>query len=147
MREAIKEMVAFNVLPATLWALRWSDAGFPTIVNTEILRAEAAFWTQGEQKMEHLLSENSAQTPVEAGDGHFPVQSQIWMLLTSHTLRHATVPSTGMKTSRRWVSVSQQVPHVVRSDWENEARWLAAHRSHRPGHTAEISFDTKGLRH
>ncbi len=56
LREAIKEMVAFNVLPATLWALRWSDAGFPTIINTEILRAEAAFWTQGESKMEHLLS-------------------------------------------------------------------------------------------
>jgi hypothetical protein len=40
LREAIKEMVAFNVLPATLWALRWTDAGFPTILNTEILRAE-----------------------------------------------------------------------------------------------------------
>ena len=54
LREAIKEMVAFNVLPATLWALRWTDAGFPTILNTGILRAEAAFWTQGEAKMEHL---------------------------------------------------------------------------------------------
>ncbi len=40
LREAIKEMVAFNVLPA-LWALRWSEAGFPTILNTGILRAEA----------------------------------------------------------------------------------------------------------
>jgi hypothetical protein len=72
LREAIKEMVAFNVLPATLWALRWSEAGFPTIQNTGILRAEAAFWTLGETKMEHLLADNSAQTPVEAGDGHFP---------------------------------------------------------------------------
>ena len=72
LREAIKEMVAFNVLPTTLWALRWSAAGFPTILNIGILRAEAAFWTLGESKMEHLLADNSAQTPVEAGDGHFP---------------------------------------------------------------------------
>ena len=40
--------------------------------NTGILRAEAAFWTQGESKMEHLLADNSARTQVEAGDGHFP---------------------------------------------------------------------------
>jgi hypothetical protein len=47
-------------------------AGFPTIINTESLRAEAAFWKQGESKMEHLLADNSTQTPVAAGDGHFP---------------------------------------------------------------------------
>ena len=71
-RGAVKEMVAFEVLPATLWAMLWSAAGYPTILNIEILRAEAAFWTLGESKMEHLLADNSAQTPVEAGDGHFP---------------------------------------------------------------------------
>ena len=49
LREAIKEMV-FNVLPAILWALRWSYAGFPTILNTEILRAEPAFWTLGKRR-------------------------------------------------------------------------------------------------
>lgn len=72
LRQAVKEMVAFNVMPATLWAMIWSASGYPTILNVWILRAEAAFWTLGDQKMEHLLGDTSGQTPVEAGDGHFP---------------------------------------------------------------------------
>ena len=71
-RTAVKEMVAFNLLPATVWSLVWSGHGYPTIQNIENLRAEPAFWTLGDAKMEHLLSDTSVQTAVEAGDGHFP---------------------------------------------------------------------------
>ena len=43
-RQGIKEMIAFNVLPATAKAVRWTAHNFPAISNTEILEAEPAFW-------------------------------------------------------------------------------------------------------
>jgi integrase len=71
-RQGIKEMIAFNVLPATAKAVRWTAHNFPAISNTEILEAEPAFWQLGETKMRHVLMDASVQTAVEAGDGHFP---------------------------------------------------------------------------
>ena len=71
-RDAIRDMVKYHVLPATAAALRWTGHNFPGIANPEILEGEAEFWRQGETKMRHLLDDISQQTAVEAGDGHFP---------------------------------------------------------------------------
>jgi hypothetical protein len=67
LREAFKEMVAFNILPATLWALRWSAAGFPTILNIGILRAEAAFWTLGSQRWSTFSRTTRVRRPSRRG--------------------------------------------------------------------------------
>ena len=71
-REAIKEMIAFNLMPATALALRFSGNAFPGIANPQILAAEAMFWSLGNPVMQHLLDDLSTRTAVEAGDGHFP---------------------------------------------------------------------------
>ena len=71
-RNGIKEMVLFEVLPATAKAIRWSNHNFPTIQNPELLEAEPAFWVVGEVIMKRLLKDILARTAVEAGDGHFP---------------------------------------------------------------------------
>ena len=71
-REGIREMVCVNLLPSTVWALVFTQHGFPTISNVELLRAEAQFWSLGEEKMRHLLTDTSHATAVEEGDGHFP---------------------------------------------------------------------------
>jgi hypothetical protein len=72
LREGIQEMVAVNLMPSTIWSLRFTGHGFPTIDNVELLRAEAQFWGLGEAKLKHLLQDTSPRTAVEAGDGHFP---------------------------------------------------------------------------
>jgi hypothetical protein len=72
LREGIQEMVAVNLMPSTVWSLRFTGHGFPTIDNVELLRAEAQFWSLGEAKLKHLLQDTSPRTAVEAGDGHFP---------------------------------------------------------------------------
>jgi hypothetical protein len=40
--------------------------------NTVTLRDEAQFFTLGEQKVKHLLTDTSPRTAVEDGNGHFP---------------------------------------------------------------------------
>jgi hypothetical protein len=72
LREGIQEMVAVNLMPSTVWSLRFTGHGFSTIDNVELLRAEAQFWSLGEVKLKHLLQDTSPRTAVEAGDGHFP---------------------------------------------------------------------------
>jgi hypothetical protein len=71
-REGIREMVCVNLLPSTVWALVFTQNGFPTISNVELLRAEAKLWSLGEEKMRHRLSDTSHATAVEEGDRHFP---------------------------------------------------------------------------
>ena len=70
--DGIREMVAVNLLPGTVWSLRYTSHDFPTIENVELLRAEAQFWRLGEAKMRHLLHDTSVRTAVDDGDGHFP---------------------------------------------------------------------------
>ena len=65
-------MVAVNLMPSTVWSLRFTGHGFPTIDNVDLLRTEAQFWTLGDGKLRHLLQDTSPRTAVEAGDGHFP---------------------------------------------------------------------------
>jgi hypothetical protein len=72
LRDGIQEMVAVNLMPSTVWSLKYTAHGFPTIDNVELLRAEAQFWSLGEEKLRHLLTDTSPRTAVEAGDGHFP---------------------------------------------------------------------------
>jgi hypothetical protein len=66
--------LAINLLSGTVWSLRYTGHDFPTIENVELLRAdsEAQFWSLGEEKMRHLLSDTSVRTAVDDGDGHFP---------------------------------------------------------------------------
>ena len=68
----LKEMVVVNLLPSTVWALKFTNHAFPTIDNVDILAAEAQFWRLGDIRMRHVLHDISPQTPVERGDGHFP---------------------------------------------------------------------------
>ncbi len=63
----IREMVAVNLLPGTVWSLRYTGHDFPTIENVELLRAEAQFWRLGEEKMRHLLQHTSVCTAVDDG--------------------------------------------------------------------------------
>ena len=70
--EGVKEMVLLNLMPSTVWALRFTQHAFPTIENVDILRAEAPFWRLGDERMRHVLEDISSPTPVERGDGHFP---------------------------------------------------------------------------
>jgi hypothetical protein len=72
LRDGIREMVAVNLLPSTVWGLVYTGHGFPTIDNVQLLRAEAQFWSLGADKLHHLLADTSPLTAVEAGDGHFP---------------------------------------------------------------------------
>ena len=75
-RDAIRNMIKYHLLPATTGQLLWTGHNFPGIANPEILEGEAEFWRQGKTKLRHLLDDISQQTAVEAGDGHFPgVQS------------------------------------------------------------------------
>jgi hypothetical protein len=67
--DGIREMVAVNLLPETVWSLLYTGQHFFTIKNVEILRAEAQFWRLGEEKMRHLLSDTSVRTAVDDGDG------------------------------------------------------------------------------
>jgi hypothetical protein len=64
-------MVAVNLMPSTVWSLKYTAHRFPTIDNVELLRAEAQFWSLREEKLRHLLTDTSQRTAVEAGDGHF----------------------------------------------------------------------------
>ncbi len=52
--------------------LRYTAHGFPTIDNVELPLAEAQFWSLGEEKLRHLLTDTSRRTAEEAGDGRFP---------------------------------------------------------------------------
>ncbi len=70
--DGIQEMVAVNLMPSTVWSLRYTAHGFPTIDNVELLRAEAQSWSLGEEKLRHLPTDTSQRTAVEADDGHFP---------------------------------------------------------------------------
>ena len=70
--DGIREMVAVNLLPGTVWSLRYTGHDFPTIDNVELLRAEPQFWILGAEKVNHLLADTSVRTAVEDGDGHFP---------------------------------------------------------------------------
>ncbi len=62
LREGIQEMVAVNLMPSTVWSLRFTGHGFPTIDNVELLRAEAQFWSLGETKLKHLLQDTSPRS-------------------------------------------------------------------------------------
>jgi hypothetical protein len=72
LREGIREMVCVNLLPSTVWALVFTQHGFPTISSVELLRAETNFWSLGVEKMRHLHSDTSHTTAVEKEDRHFP---------------------------------------------------------------------------
>lgn len=72
LREGIREMIAVNLLPCTVWMLRYTGHGYPTIDNVELLRSEKQFASLGEGRLRELLHDTSPMTAVEAGDGHFP---------------------------------------------------------------------------
>ena len=55
--------------PETAWQLRWSAAGFPTIMDASILTADSHFLGLDGELRRALLSDESTQTAVERGDG------------------------------------------------------------------------------
>ena len=62
LRDGIQEMLAVNLMPSTVWSLKYTAHGFPTIDNVELLRAEAQFWSLGEEKLRHCsLTRRRAQ--------------------------------------------------------------------------------------
>ena len=73
--EALRDMVAFVLQPATVWELQWSVAGFPTIMDLGVLSRDPMFTALPEGLRHQLLDDQSAQTAVERGDGILPAIS------------------------------------------------------------------------
>lgn len=73
--EALRDMVAFVLQPATVWELQWSVAGFPTIMDLGVLARDPMFTALPEGLRHQLLDDQSAQTAVERGDGILPAIS------------------------------------------------------------------------
>ena len=49
--EGIREMVAINLQPSTVYRLVYGGHAFPTIKNVDTLRDESQFWTLGEKSV------------------------------------------------------------------------------------------------
>jgi hypothetical protein len=75
--DALRDMVAFVLQPTTVWELRWSAAGFPTIMDVQVLATDPLFLSLPEDLRERLLADESAQTAVERGDGVLPAAIRI----------------------------------------------------------------------
>ena len=61
---AIRDMVAYVLQPSTVWELCWSSAGFPAIMDVQVLAAEPLFASLAAGQRERLLDDQSAQTAV-----------------------------------------------------------------------------------
>jgi hypothetical protein len=72
LRDAIRDMVAYELAPTTVWKLLWSTAGFPTIMDIAILAEDPLFARLEPGLRRCLLDDQSAQTAVERGDGILP---------------------------------------------------------------------------
>lgn len=72
LQQAVRDMVMFAVQPETIGSLKWSAAGFPTLVSLEGLATDRLFTALEPEMRRRLLHNESAQTAVERGDGHFP---------------------------------------------------------------------------
>ena len=70
--DAIRDMVAYVLQPSTVWELCWSSAGFPTIMDVQVLAADPLLSSLAAGQRERLLDDQSAQTAVERGDGILP---------------------------------------------------------------------------
>jgi hypothetical protein len=72
LRDGIRDMVVCELDPETAWQLRWSAAGFPTIMDASILTADSHFLALDRELQRALLSDESTQTAVERGDWILP---------------------------------------------------------------------------
>ena len=72
LREGIRDMVVYELDPETVWKLKWSAAGFPTIMEADILAGDPLFLGLDGELQRVLLADESAQTAVERGDGILP---------------------------------------------------------------------------
>ena len=72
LRDGIRNMVVCELDPETVWKLRWSAAGFPTIMEADILAGDSLFLGLDGEQQRALLSDESIQTAVERGDGILP---------------------------------------------------------------------------
>ena len=66
--EGIREMVAINLQPSTVYRLVYGGHAFPTIKNVNTLRDESQFWTLGEKKVTALLKDTSSRTACLSDD-------------------------------------------------------------------------------
>jgi hypothetical protein len=79
LRDGIRNMVVCELDPETVWNLRWEDygqdlpaAGFPTIMEADILVGDSLFLGLDGEQQRALLSDESTQTAVKRGDGILP---------------------------------------------------------------------------
>ena len=79
LRDGIRNMVVCELDLETIWNLRWEDygqdlpaAGFPTIMEADILAGDSVFLGLDGEQQRALLSDESIQTAVERGDGILP---------------------------------------------------------------------------
>ena len=124
LRDGIKEMVANNLMPSTVWALVYTKASFPTIENVGILAAEAQFWRLGDDRMRHILEDVSAPTPVERGDGHMPAvraKERTGHLNSTAVLAAIFDESTGP------CSLAQGTREGYWAHWKGVITWAIAH--------------------
>jgi hypothetical protein len=72
LRDGIRDMVVCELDPETAWQLRWSAAGFPTMMDVSILTADSHFLALDGELQRALLSDESTQTAVERGEWILP---------------------------------------------------------------------------
>ncbi len=72
LRDGIRDMVVCELDLETAWKLRWSAAGFPTIMEADILAGDSLFLSLDGELLRALLADESTQTAVERGDGILP---------------------------------------------------------------------------
>ena len=72
LRDGIRDMVVCELDPETAWKLRWSAAGFPTIMEVDIPASDSLFLSLEGELHRALLADESTQTAVERGDGILP---------------------------------------------------------------------------
>jgi hypothetical protein len=69
LRDGIRDMVLCELEPETAWKLRWSAAGFPTVMEIDILAGDSLFPGLDKELQRALLADESTQTAVERGPG------------------------------------------------------------------------------
>jgi hypothetical protein len=126
LRDGIRNMVVCELDPETVWKLRWSAAGFPTIMEADILAGDSLFLGLDGEQQRALLSDESIQTAVERGDGILPairVKRARGALATVHELAAVFDQCVGP------ASLEVSTRRGYQAAWRTVLTWGIAHRA------------------
>jgi hypothetical protein len=125
LRDGIRDMVVCELDPETVWKLRWSAAGFPTMMDASILTADSHSLGLDRGLQRALLSDESTQTAVERGDGILPairVKRARRALATVEELAAVFDQCVGP------ASLEASTRHRYQAAWRNVLTWGIAHQ-------------------